>query len=430
MRKQKAEHVSSTLQKGEELIAKAQASEISGDYNAALEHYRLALGFFETARKYEKVESRKKAIAERMAEHMTRAEEVKKLAAESGNAAGGVGQASKPGAKGAASTQDMDKVVLGDIMVTNSPDISFDDIAGLKVAKDALEEALIFPRRFPLMYANGLEPWKGILFYGPPGTGKTQLARAVASEIQSTFISISSSDLFSRWQGVSEKVVKEVFTLARAKRPSVIFIDEIDAILSDRKDSGNESSARVKTEFMQQMDGLKSDTDNSGGVMVLGATNLPWELDQAIRRRFHKRIFIPLPDVEARAAIVKIRLKKVKNTLSDVQCMEVARRTEGFSGADLSTVVNSATYASTVRKYKDATHFKPHAEDETKWVPCSSDDKDGKPMTWRDLTNEQIVVSPVSLADFETVLPNSRPSVGVDSHERYEEWTIKFGEAD
>jgi vacuolar protein-sorting-associated protein 4 len=283
-----------------------------------------------------------------------------------------------------------------------------------------------------------LEPWKGILFYGPPGTGKTQLARAVATEIKSTFISISASDLYSKWQGQSEKVVKEVFRLAREKKPSIIFVDEIDAVLSQRNESNSESSVRVKTEFMQQMDGLKSnsspsgdgDESGGGGVLVLGATNMPWSLDEAVLRRFQKRIYIPLPDREARAEIIKIHLRKTQHTLSDDQFLEIADKTEGFSGADISIMVNDAMFES-IRKYKDATHFR--LLETGKYIPISvgvdreKEVEGSVVMSWKDLKDDQVMSLPTTMDDFLAIIGKSKPSNGNINEKNYEDFTNNYG---
>lgn len=155
-------------------------------------------------------------------------------------------------------------------------------MAGLEFAKNSLKEAIILPTKFPDIFVGIRQPWRGILLYGPPGTGKTFLAKACATQANSTFFSISSSDLISKYVGESEKMIKALFEMAREKQPSIIFVDEIDSLAGARSEGENESSRRVKTEFMVQMQGVGN--SNSTGVLVLGATNLPWALDSAIRR--------------------------------------------------------------------------------------------------------------------------------------------------
>ena len=191
-------------------------------------------------------------------------------------------------------------------IVAEKPNVKWDDVAGLLEAKKSLYEALVMPIKMPDFFTGNVEPWKGILLYGPPGTGKTYLAKACATECESTFFSVSSSDLMSKYVGESEKHIKNLFKMANEKAPSIIFIDEIDSLCGSRSEGENESSRRVKTEFMVQMQGLGNKNDK---VLVLGATNLPWSLDSALRRRFEKRIYIPLPDVEAREYLLKNKMK-------------------------------------------------------------------------------------------------------------------------
>ena len=123
-------------------------------------------------------------------------------------------------------------------------------MAGLESAKEALKEAIILPIKFPQLFTGARKPWKGILLYGPPGTGKSFLAKACATECESTFFSVSSSDLVSKWQGESERLVKNLFEMAREKKPSLIFIDEVDSLCGKRTEGENESSRRIKTEFL------------------------------------------------------------------------------------------------------------------------------------------------------------------------------------
>ena len=188
--------------------------------------------------------------------------------------------------------------------------------------------------------AARLPPPAGILFYGPPGTGKSHLARAVATEVRdATFFAVSSSDLVSKFQGESERLVRGLWQLARKKKPSIIFIDEVDSICGARKDGDNDATTRIKTEVLLQWDGVGASSD---GVLVVGATNTPWALDQAVRRRFEKRIYIPLPDERARAAMLRIHLGKTPNDLQLEHFDLIAQRTDGYSGHDMSIVVKEA----------------------------------------------------------------------------------------
>merc|ERR1712076_197930 len=201
------------------------------------------------------------------------------------------------------------------------------------MGKDSLKETVILPVRFPQLFTGKRKPFKGILLYGPPGTGKSYLAKAVATEADSTFFSISSADLISKWQGESERLVRNLFELARESpgKNSIIFIDEIDSLCGSRSEGESDSSRRIKTEFLVQMQGVGNSMD---GVLVLGATNVPWELDNAIRRRFQKRIYISLPDATARAGIFKNKGAKTKNNLTDDDWVTLGNEAEGYSGSD------------------------------------------------------------------------------------------------
>merc|ERR1712038_701892 len=230
---------------------------------------------------------------------------------------------------------------LSGAVVTEKPNVKWADIAGLEAAKDSLKETVILPTRFPQLFTGKRRPFKGILLYGPPGTGKSYLAKAVATEADSTFFSVSSSDLVSKWQGESERLVKNLFEMARESDGgrAIVFIDEVDSLCGSRSEGESDSSRRIKTEFLVQMDGVGK---NSSNVLVLGATNVPWELDAAIRRRFEKRVYIPLPEKEARAYMVKLHLGDTPNPLKEKDYDKLGEITEGASGSDIKVLVKEA----------------------------------------------------------------------------------------
>ncbi|VDM30825.1 unnamed protein product [Hydatigera taeniaeformis] len=183
-------------------------------------------------------------------------------------------------------------------------------------------------------------PPKGLLLFGPPGTGKTLIGKCIASTSQSTFFSISASSLTSKWVGDGEKMVRALFTIARIHQPSVIFIDEIDSLLSQRSEMEHESSRRIKTEFLVQLDGVATGSEDR--LLLIGATNRPQELDEAARRRFVKRLYIPLPCLQARREIVDRLIRQQKHSLTPDDLDTVAAKSEGFSGADVANLCREA----------------------------------------------------------------------------------------
>ncbi|ETN24332.1 hypothetical protein, variant 4 [Phytophthora nicotianae INRA-310] len=343
-----------------EIVTEAIKEDNSKNYQEAFRLYKKALEHFMIGVKYEKNPTSKEIIMKRVEGYMTRAEQLRGMLEKE--------TAPKP----VAAVVDMDKGdkedddetdaetaklrgSLASAVVSEKPNVKWDDVAGLDAAKEALKEAVILPARFPQLFTGKRRPWKGILLYGPPGTGKSYLAQAVATEADATFFSVSSSSLVSKWQGESEKLVKNLFEMAREKKPAIIFIDEIDSLCSSRSEGESDSTRRIKNEFLVQMQGIGNKHD---GVLVLGATNVPWELDPAMRRRFEKRIYIPLPDIEARKVMLGIHLGDTPNELSDSNFTAIAEKTEGCSGSDISVLVRDALMEP-LRKCQQAQFFTP-----------------------------------------------------------------------
>jgi len=227
--------------------------------------------------------------------------------------------------------------MISSTIVTESPKVNWDDIAGLENVKQAVREAIVLPIAKPELFKGARRPWSGILLFGPPGCGKTLLAKAAATECKATFFSASSADLLSKWLGESEKLISSLFKVARLKAPSLIFMDEIDSVATKRGE-GSESGGerRVKTQLLSEIQGLKSTYDKP--LLVLGATNRPWDIDNAMLSRFEKRVHVPLPDMKARAGIFKIHTEGVNTELTDEDYVELAVRTEGYSGRDIANV--------------------------------------------------------------------------------------------
>ncbi|XP_033609435.1 katanin p60 ATPase-containing subunit A-like 1, partial [Cryptotermes secundus] len=217
-------------------------------------------------------------------------------------------------------------------MVEKKPNIHWDDIADLQDAKKSLMEAVVLPVWLPDYFKGIRWPWKGVMMVGPPGTGKTMLAKAVATECCTRFFNISSSTLTSKYRGESGQLVRLLFEMARFYAPSTIFIDEIDSLCSKKGSTfEHEASKRMQSELLTQMDGVPSNSDDHGKiVMVLAATSIPWNIDTAFRRRFEKRIYIPLPNMGAREALLRH-----KNKLERAKASRILTQVITTSGADI-----------------------------------------------------------------------------------------------
>ncbi|EPX75195.1 uncharacterized protein SOCG_04440 [Schizosaccharomyces octosporus yFS286] len=298
---------------------------------------------------------------------------------------------------------DFESAIMSEIVANHDP-VYWSDIAGLEEAKNSLKEAVIYPFLRPELFRGLREPVQGMLLFGPPGTGKTMLARAVATEAKATFFSISASSLTSKYLGDSEKLVRALFEVAKRQTCSVIFVDEIDSILSARNDAGNEheSSRRLKTEFLIQWSSLSNAapekaTGNSPRVLVLAATNLPWCIDEAARRRFVKRTYIPLPEPETRHKHLSHLLHNQVHALTNDDLNELVELTEGYSGSDITALAKDAAMGP-LRNLGEAL-----------------------------LTTSAEQIPPIDLNHFKTSLKTIRPSVSSEGIYRYEEWNNQFG---
>lgn len=220
------------------------------------------------------------------------------------------------------------------------PDVNFADVGGMDKVKQEVEMKIIKPLEYPDLYkAYGKKVGGGILLYGPPGCGKTFLAKATAGQVKAKFISIGLNDILDMWMGNSEKNLHGMFEVARSHTPCVLFFDEIDALGASRSDMKQSGNRHLINQFLQELDGIESDNE---GVLILGATNTPWNLDTAFRRpgRFDRIIFVPPPDAQAREEIFKLKLQN--KPIEAIAYESLAKKTKDYSGADIEAVIDIA----------------------------------------------------------------------------------------
>ncbi|XP_006813422.1 spastin-like [Saccoglossus kowalevskii] len=284
-----------------------------------------------------------------------------------------------------------------DEIVDSGAEVKWHDIAGQDIAKQALQEIVILPSLRPELFTGLRAPARGLLLFGPPGNGKTLLAKAVAHESNATFFNISASTLTSKYVGEGEKLVRAMFAVARELQPSIVFIDEIDSLLCERREGEHEASRRLKTEFLLEFDGVHANSDDR--LLVMGATNRPQELDDAVLRRFPKRVYVSVPDKQARKQLIRQLLSKHQNPLSERELEHLSLLTDGYSGSDLTALAKDAALGP-IRELGPS---------------------EVRSMDVRKVRN-------IRLVDFEESLKRIRRSVAVNTLHGYEEWNRQYGD--
>ncbi len=289
------------------------------------------------------------------------------------------------------------KADFDDLVLKDKPNVRWDEVIGLDDAKRALRESIIYPTERPDLFPLG---WpRGILLYGPPGNGKTLLAAATASEIDGYFINVDAASMMSKWLGEAEKNVAKLFSMARRivskeNVPVILFIDEVDSLLGTRSNEiGGE--VRVKNQFLTEMDGI---TNKAGKLplYVIGATNKPWSLDWPFLRRFQKRIYVGLPDYNARLQLFKYHTMQL-NIDPSLKLEELAKITEGYSASDIRDICQGVQLKVVNELFESGKAY------------------DGNAKT------RSIVMS-----DFKEILKNRKPSVSPEMIKAYIRWTEQF----
>ncbi len=283
-----------------------------------------------------------------------------------------------------------------ELIVTEKPQVNWEEVVGLDMAKKAIKEAIVYPVQRPDLFPLG---WpRGILLFGPPGCGKTLIAAAVATELDATFYSIDAASIMSKWLGEAEQNVAKLFCSARKSsndgRPAIVFVDELDSLMGQHTNEvGGE--IRVRNQFLKEMDGVM-DKGKALHVYVIGATNKPWDLDWAFIRRFQKRILVPLPDHPTRLMMLKLYTSNL-TIATDVDLHELARLSEGFSGSDIRDVCQSA-------QLKLIGEF---------FETGQANDKEAKPRA-------------LTMSDFKSILEDRKPSVSMGMLSHYSRWFEAF----
>jgi vacuolar protein-sorting-associated protein 4 len=284
---------------------------------------------------------------------------------------------------------------IDSMIIKEKPDVKWEDVADLEEAKQALRESVILPLLRPDLFTGARRPWKGVLLFGPPGCGKTLIAKAVANEAGCTFFNADAASLVSKWLGESERLVKNLFTSARKEQPAIVFMDEVDALTAERGADQVGGERRLKTQFLIEMDGMKSKKGDH--IVVLGATNRPWDLDAAFRRRFERRILVPIPEFEARVRIFEIHTKGI-DLAPDVDFNILGEKTDEYAGSDIALICREASLQ-----------------------PIREMDASGA------IRDKEVMARPVNLQDFLDALKNIRSVVSPEEQARYIEWDNTHG---
>ncbi|MGC9778996.1 MAG: AAA family ATPase [Candidatus Heimdallarchaeota archaeon] len=391
---------SSLYQYASKYAQKAYEQDKAGNYKAAHQNYLKAAEVLQQLLSFTSNPQLKNMYYVKAKEYLARAKELKDQGLQpveygGKRKKGSKKKTSKKSDEESDEEQDELEEAISDIIVVEKPNVKMSNVAGLKEAKRALREAIILPMKRPDLFKGARNPWRGILLFGAPGTGKTLLARAVATEVDATFFNVSASSIISKWLGESEKLVQQLFETAVDKQPSLIFIDEVDSIASTRGGGEHDAMRRVKTTLMTMMDGIT--TKKEDRIVVVGATNLPWELDPAFRSRFEKRIYINLPDLPARAKIFEIHTKGVEID-ETIDFKLIGEMSDGYSGRDIQLICREAVM-----------------------MPVRELDGSGA------LDNPDIQARKVALEDFILAFEKIKPSVAPEELLKYRDWAEEFG---
>jgi len=385
-----------TEDKAFSLLKRAEEVEKRGQLDKAYDMYTNGLQLLLKAIKQAKTDSRKETLRNKAGVYMSHAEKLKEKLDNKQPFKKRITSAAKGKQSKKRQTGKVDAIYerIENEILDSSPEVQMNDVAGMENVKQALHESIVLPNLRPDIFTGLRAPPKGLLLFGPPGNGKTMIAKAVATECHACFFNMSASSLTSKFVGEGEKLVRALFEVAAERAPSIIFIDEIDSLLTSRGTANEmESSRRMKTEFLVQFDGVGSSAER---ILVIGATNLPWELDDAVIRRFTKRILVPLPPPATRHRLLLRLIDKTPYRLSNADMRKIVTETQGFSGSDLKALTSDAAMGP-IREVDDITQI------DSKNIP------------------------PVLIRHFLDSLRTIRPSSSDASLLMYDEWNNNYG---
>lgn len=298
--------------------------------------------------------------------------------------------------------------------------VKWDEIFGLGNAKKFLQETVILLQKFQEFFGPDLKPWKTILMYGVSGTGKSLLAKACATEANANFFSVCLRDLILNHLEESERIIRSLFEKARANTPSVIYIKKIDSLTDNNPES--DLIRRLKTEFLLQMDLLTTNTDS---ILIISSTSLPWSIAPAIRRRFSRRVYIPLPDYSSRTQIIAQYTSP--STLTPLQTSKLSKLTDSFSIPQILQLIKS-TYSLPTKRSETGTFFMKIQEDnKEKFKACKENDPGSIKMNFSEVPIGCLLYDPVNFNDFCEVIKFYRPTATVNEMFKFREFTENFG---